>query len=305
MNMFRGLLLCATVAAAILAGAGCASSPEPTGAPVGVTDPGLDIETWFLAESPLNASGKRVPLEAAVGPYLDLPTPLVTGSREIGDINGVRIVSVPTEMLADIRSRVPLAGPILRRGTAEIPEWSPLVVGPRFDGQVRLRLDSGPLLLSEAGRLRLLSRVWLAAVPVEAPADRADTAGDQLKPAKPDAAMYVELVPQYVPDRPGTRAPTPLEAAPSLDAVAAADEGTPFPRLKMAMLLRPGETVILMLGHSSGGAERPADLIGPMLPADSTIGDALFTDRLVVPSRGVQTAVVLTARGPAEFRLAR
>lgn len=337
-NVIAGI---ACAAAFAVAGLGCAGTKEAgeTQAVVVSGDPGLDFETWFVGETEQRTEG--ISLEAALAPYFGLPTPMVTGSREICEANGIRIVSVPTSMIADLRGRVAMAGPMTRRGSGEMPNWGPVAAGPPFDGPVRLRLDSGPLRLDESGRMRLLTRGWLAPVPEgfvprEAlPAERSDEevvseegldvaledAVEEVKEEETEetseeggvrgesvvrkAAMYVEFVPQFVPERSGVRVVDALDAKPELKSRAAVDEGTPFPRLKVAVFLRPGETIVIMRGGLGTGEVAPVEMVGPMLPADATIGDAVFSDRLVVPSKRVQSAVVITARGPDEFRLRR
>jgi len=128
-----------------------------------------------------------------------------------------------------------------------------------------------------------------------------------------EAAMYFELVPQFVPGRGRGRNDEALDAPPELDTLTAVEEGTPFPRLRIAMMLRPGETIVVMLEHRSAGSvedvgasDEPGlnqEPLGPALAREPTIGEVIFSDALVLPARGIRTALIVTARGPREFRL--
>jgi len=313
--------LCALAIAALMLPAGCGTSGgnsvgtwsrgvQPSAQRAGA-EAGFDFETWFVADPAKGASGPGlVSIAEAVAPYEGLPVPLVTGSRSIAGANGMRVVSIPTEMIAALRNGVALAGPVTRRGSGEMASWTPVIAGPPFEGPIRLGLDSGALRLADSGRMRLLARGWLAPLP--------EGLGGEGALVPEAAAMYLELVPQFVQEDAGREPEDALDAPPELDAKAPVEEGTPFPRLRMALMLRPGETVVVMLGRGltasedvGPGAEGEpvsepiAAPMGPLIPADSSIGGLIFSDALVVPARGIETVLIVTARGPNEFRLNR
>jgi hypothetical protein len=179
----RGLYL-GLLAAAVASGCARNKKAEPlpdiipaaadlTQPPVVAADAGLEA-TW------VGSSAERAAFAAAITPYLYEAVPASREAQEMWAANGLRVVRVPLSEWPQVSSALQISGAAQRQWLAVTGAWTEIVRGAdRPRGQV-VALDAERVELGP-GRLRMLSRCWIAPVP----GDR----GTQ-------AEFAVELVPQ-------------------------------------------------------------------------------------------------------------
>lgn len=248
---------------------------------------GLELRIWGLREGPaLDIGGALAPWAADAGP-------LSPEMRDLWSANGLRLVRVPIDRLADVQAALGSPGAVQRQWLGEHPQWMELARGPYSARQV-VQLDSG-LLRLEPGRLRLLGRCWVSpSLPGSGMAPRAQVRLDLAlqHQGRARAPSLRDLVDR--PPRP------PVEA-----------EGVVFSRFVLETAL-DGGAALLILPERPGArwGEDPTDpepdALGPAGPPGPTLpslGEAMLRQD---PAAGspMRIMLVLIPRLPDDFELA-
>jgi hypothetical protein len=208
---------------------------------------------------------------------------------------GLRIVTVPKADVDALQKSLNVVGPLENRWLGEVPQWVEVAHSPEIALPVTMRLDNGPLTVSQ-GTLRLLLRAWIAPV-----------AGDEAT----RGVLQLEMVPDFNPPREQNalifNTVDRVEAAP-----------IPFWRLQLQAAL-DGDQALLIVpeepdvnwgnGESPAAADakpgvmpKPKDPLGPSAPPAPTLGELLL-DRMQTNGRRTRTVMLLTAQVPGEYRL--
>ena len=279
--------------------------------------------------SPLRPDWRAAIAAVAVAPPVDQAT-LATWRA-----NSIEIIGVPMERIAALESVLTKVGFRQSQDMGETPKWTEVAKGPEWQGEQRLVLDNGPVVLG-AGRMRMLLRTWVVpgVASMSAPASDVEVVSGQDAPA-PDAEMVpgavrVEMAPQHAEASAGRTTLADLIATKPGDtrnggsgAEGAARAGLILSRLTAAATLN-GDTALLVLASDAGlqavgdpttggwMAQKPdrvgATTVGPMMPGDMRLGPAILTTS---PSGGQQgagsqrswTVLILIPRAPDRYEL--
>ena len=274
-----------------LTAAGCASqAPRPD-----LTDPaapvlhgdraGLELRIWGLRERPDHN------IAVALAPWAEGAGPLPPELRDLWGANGLRLVRVPVDRLAEVQEALGSPGAVQRQWLGEHPQWMELVRGPQAPRQVVL-LDSG-LLTLQPGRLRLLTRCWVTpSLPGSGMAPEAQVRLDLAvqHQSRPKPPSLRDLVDQ--PQRP------PVEA-----------EGVVFSRFVAEAALGPTDALLIVperpgvIWGEPPKPDEPATAAGPPAPALPSLGEAMLWQEPGAAG-AMRIVVVLIPRLPDRFELA-
>lgn len=216
---------------------GCGSTPAPAPevrAPALEASPvvfggdnGVEVQYWVAAGGP----GE---MWAAFSEFREAPPPIDAATLRILDENGLRVLAVPVDRLADVQRRLAIIGAVQRQWLGQAPSWVDAAAGPMWDRGQTLALHDGRLRLGP-GRLRLLLRAWT--LPAPAPAEGAR-----------GAMLHLEVVPQHQESRQGSgsfgEALRPQPRAPE-------DEGLLFTRMLLTAELS-GDVALLLVPEVPG-----------------------------------------------------
>lgn len=277
-------------------------------------DSGLELRWWVVREGVAAAAataGEDSPdgastiptIAGALAPYVDRPTPVPPALRQRWEANGLRVLAVPPEELDALRRALPLVGQVHRQWLGQVPQWLDVVNGPMQPDDVVAMLDTGPVTL-EPGRVRLLSRCWIAP----------DDEGER-------AVLRLDLALQHV-------VATRWRANPELTAALAlpparTEEGLVFGRLVAELTCRGQEALVIVPerpgvvwaeaggsessgadGAGSAGDASPTAEVGPPLPRPPTIGELLLAGgALESPTVSSRAMVILIPHVPERFTL--
>lgn len=277
---------------------------------------------------PLRPDWRAAIAAVAVAPPVDRAT------LDAWRANSIEIIGVPMERIAALESVLVKVGFRQSQDMGETPRWTQVCVGPEWQGEQRLVLDNGPVVLGP-GRLRMLLRTWVVpgarALP-QASDDVEMLMGDGgSTPVQDDemvpGAVRVEMAPQHAEASAGRTTLADLIAPQNADTrEGAARAGLILSRLTAAATLN-GETALIVLASDAGlqavgdpttggwMAQKPdrvgTTTVGPMMPGDMRLGPAILTsapDGGGVAGNGVGgarswTVLILIPRAPDRYEL--
>lgn len=199
---------------------------------------GIEAQYWVVA-------GEAGAMWAALGEFVGAPVPVDEGTRRLLEQNGLRMLAVPVERLAEVQGRMSVIGAVQRQWLGQAPAWVDIAAGPLRESGQMIGLHDGPLRLGP-GRLRLLLRGWT--IPA-APQGTGEQAGGAL--------MHVEVVPQHQ----ESRGRDGLGLALRTERVGPEDEGVVFTRMGAVMRLW-GDVAVLIVPEGPGveWKEPPAEV---------------------------------------------
>lgn len=249
---------------------------------------GLEVLAWSVADNP-----ERI--EAALGRYVDDPSPLREQMRERWRRCGLRMVRVPIEDLHEVRGALPIVGRLERRWLGQATEWLTVHAGAHLSRGEYVSID-GSAVRFDGGRLRLLARAWTRPSGV-APMVRTDVAIQLAEPRERDPF-----------------------AMPRLRRVD--EEGLVMRRLTAELTLEPGYAYVIVAappevewesdesseeqdGADAGEPDSAGPIeAGPPIPQRRTIGEALMISRMGPGSarRQFREVIVLAPRAPRQYR---
>jgi hypothetical protein len=308
------LLLIAALSLAASLGASCARgaaarAPAPPGAP-DMTTPlfagggdGVEVQWWIVADDGSALARLMAPRAGRASPL----APALVGPWRA---NGLRLLATDIADLPAIQAGAPAVGRVNRSWLGQAPRWTVAVQGDEWLAPRSLLID-GELVRLPAGRLRLLTRAWVA--PTErgprlrvdlavqfaeaAARPREDVFGDaRLRLVEDDGLVFETLTASL--EMQDGEACVIVAESPMVDWSSAAPPG--------ASAQRGGDES----GRTDGDAPRPDDgPQGPEAPATPTIGEAMLsmTPQLPTPDRPTprrpRAVVVITARVTERFAL--
>jgi len=294
------LLAAALLAAALGACAGPNSdkSPAPV-APAPVvrgSESGIEVVWWVVDD-------REGAIAAAIRAHLDRPVPAPPDQIRLWRANGLHVFALPPAAVEQVRSALPVLGPVQRQWLGLLSEWAEVVKGPELGPGRYAGLDSGVLRL-EPGRLRMLARCW--SVP-----DLTRTVE-----STPAALLRLELMPQLAEGR-RREAPAPLaEPGPT----AAPDAGLTFPRLTLSITADGADAIVIVgaapdhdwtLASPPPRPETPQDAapvspFGPPPPGAPTLGELMLTGApLSAAAETTRVVLVVLPRVARRFELIR
>ncbi|MGH7133101.1 MAG: hypothetical protein ACREJO_14280 [Phycisphaerales bacterium] len=221
----------------ILTGCSSDEQPQPNDLAAATSVPavvgmgsGMEVRTWATRDGQAN-------LTSVLAPYVDRPVRMDPAVKQTWSQCGLRLVSVP---VADLPKVIEALTPTIEYDAGgAVASVSTLWIGqgPRFGEAVRGTSSPTPRtiamhdsrVLAPAGTLRILARCWVI------PDLAAPEGGDV------PAAIQVELVPQMHEPR---RAVDPLD--PQTSAATPAEQGLVFTRLRAAIVLTPGDALLIV-----------------------------------------------------------
>jgi hypothetical protein len=321
----RAIMACLVTATLAACSSEPPVAPPPPALPMPVSpavrggDNGLELQ-WLVIDDPGAVLGP------SLAPYADRPAPIDPRIRERWRRSGLRLIPVPLtdldawrarlrdassagdrarliaqgapeDKLDKVQPREPFIGPENHQWLGQVPAWTDAVRGPAIDDNRRFTIDGGPGYFGP-GRFRLLVRCWT--VPQEA----ADSA---LR-----AALHIELVPQFQPQRSREdRFRQSIGVAPQ---PAPEDDGPLLSDLFLTMTVTEGDAYLIVPesieAEWAPPAEKPtgsAPTLGPAAPTTLTLGHALLTKSeaasLDLSDRRPKAIVVLIPRVPARYEL--
>ena len=281
---------------------------------------------------PLRPDWRAAIAAVAVAPPVDRAT------LDAWRANSIEIIGVPMERIAALESVLVKVGFRQSQDMGETPRWTQVCVGPEWQGEQRLVLDNGPVVLGP-GRLRLLLRTWV--VPGVRVMPRATDDAEVLMgdgggsaPVQDDemvpGAVRVEMAPQHAEASANRTSLADLLKPQNADQrEGAARAGLILSRLTAAATLN-GDTALLVLASDAGlqavgdpttggwMAQKPdrvgTTTVGPMMPGDMRLGPAILTsapDGGGLAGNGVGgaglprswTVLILIPRAPDRYEL--
>lgn len=277
---------------------------------------------------PLRPDWRAAIAAVAVAPPVDRAT------LDAWRANSIEIIGVPMERIAALESVLVKVGFRQSQDMGETPRWTQVCVGPEWQGEQRLVLDNGPVVLGP-GRLRMLLRTWVVpgarALPqasddvevLMGDGGRAPVQDDEMVPG----AVRVEMAPQHAEASAGRTSLADLLKPQNADQrEGAARAGLILSRLTAAATLN-GDTALLVLASDAGlqavgdpttggwMAQKPdrvgTTTVGPMMPGDMRLGPAILTsapDGGGVAGNGAGaarswTVLILIPRAPDRYEL--
>lgn len=244
---------------------------------------GLEAHRWLVRANLAERAG-------ALRTYESISVPMSAQQVERWRACGLRVLTVPIEELAGVRSALRVAPSPERVWLGTPSRWSDLQEGPRSERARTLATDAGPLTI-ESGSVRLLVRAWA----------RPARVGDDETPA----VLRVELLPQAAArSRPSLldppSMPRDMSAGLTMPRLAAAIES----ERDVAILIIPEHAGVDWSGEDEGPMSDTAGSLGPPLPEWPTLGDALFGAwEDARTGREERLAMVLILRVPARYQL--
>lgn len=235
-------------------------------------------------------------LAVLLAKYAGEPSPVDGAMVNAWRGSGLRIVAVPRADVEALQNSFNVVGPLENRWLGQVPQWVEVAHSPEIGLPLTMRLDNGPITVSQ-GTLRLLLRAWIAPVP-----------GGETRTAR--GVLQLEMVPDLRPPRAtGSLIFDPVdhaEAAP-----------IPFWRLQMQAAL-DGEQALLIVpeepdanwndatettsGLTPGRGPNAKSPLGPSVPPAPTLGELLL-DRMQANGRRTRRVLLISAQVPAEYRL--
>jgi hypothetical protein len=275
---------------------------------------GLQLLTWTIG-----------PATAIVPPLVDAPQPAIAPPLlTLWEQHGLLIARVRESDLASWSAQLNLTTRAQQQLLAFGASRAEAVRGPVASSDV-LRLDESTMPINDAS-VRLLIRGWpVPAMPGLTPS------GETPQTKQLPAAVQVELLPQVTPRTRARRSPLdPVDN--SIEA-----QGVVLSRLAIETTLYPGEALVVFPSRTPAPSPRdalttpaqPANVpqtreknadepviegprivasqeIGPLAPTLEnlpTLGDALLTDCLSLPSDGQRTLLIIVPRPPKSYSL--
>ncbi|MCL4740875.1 MAG: hypothetical protein KJZ54_01595 [Phycisphaerales bacterium] len=294
------LLAAAILAAALSActGPNSGNPPAPV-APAPVvrgSESGIEVALWVVDD-------REAAIAAAIRAHLDRPVPAPPDQVRLWRANGLHVFAIPPAAVEEVRSALPVLGPVQRQWLGLLSEWAEVVKGPDLGPGRYAGLDSGVLRL-EPGRLRVLARCWN--VP-----DLTRTVE-----STPAALLRLELMPQLVESR-RRDAPAPLaEPGPA----AALHAGLTFPRLTLSITADGADAIVIVgappdhdwtLASPPPRPETPRDAdpaspFGPPPPGAPTLGELMLTGAPIsAAAETTRVVLVVLPRVAQRFELIR
>lgn len=304
MGLATGCSSTATTGSEVALGADASDAEDGAGASVltpGIvgSQSGLEVQ-WWVVDDPESFVGAAL---AKYGAHTE--SDLDEATRDLWWSNGLRVLAIPLDDLARVKSRLDVGAVGHVQWLGLLPTWTQIVVGPEFKGRRAINLDSGEAgrVVLDGGKMRLLARCWTA------------PAGD----GKP--TIRLELMPQHVePDVAKRREMASIESKPW----GIEDEGLVFTRLRagwsadgsVAYLIVPEapvtdwEKVAERSEQSAAAREREQNIasatrVGPFEGSIPSVGEAMLTSALSDPEGriGKRIVIVLVPRMPERFEL--
>ncbi|HRQ73562.1 MAG TPA: hypothetical protein PLU35_11080 [Phycisphaerales bacterium] len=291
------------ILAAVLAALGACAGPRPDEpaqvAPAPVVrgaESGIEVAWWVVDD-------REGALAAAIRAHLDRPVPAPSDQVRLWRANGLHVFALPPTAVEEVRSALPVLGPVQRQWLGLLSEWAEVVKGPELAAERAAGLDSGVLRL-EPGRLRMLARCWT--VP-----DLSRTVE-----STPAALLRLELMPQLA-ERRRRDAIAPLEGP---RPTGATDAGLTFARLTLSITADGGDAIVIVgappahdwtLASAPERPETPQDAavispFGPPPPGAPTIGELMLTGApLTSAAETTRVVLVVLPRVAERFELIR
>ncbi len=264
---------------------------------------GVEVQWWIVRDEGFSPARLLAPRAGSASP---LPPALVGPWRA----NGLRLFATHIADLPAIQAGAPAAGRVNRSWLGQTPRWTIAVQGDEWAAPRSLLID-GELVRLPAGRLRLLTRAWVA-------------------PTERGPRLRVDLAVQFA--QAGGTAREDVFGAAVLRLVE--DEGLVFETLTASLEREDGEACVIVAESpgadwSSSSAESGAEPdsgpdappsapgigaspdapVGPEAPATPTIGEAMLSMTPHAPAptgadpRRSRALVVIAARVSDRFAL--
>lgn len=250
-----------------------------------------------LPSGSAQADGPAPALANLLAMYAKEPSPIDAATARAWRGCGLRIVPVPAADVDRLQRSLNVVGAMENRWLGEVTQWMEVAHSPEISLPLTMRLDNGPITVSE-GTLRLLLRAWIAPVPGE---DGRSTRG----------VLQLEMVPDLKPPR--------TRNALIFDTLEHADPApVPFWRLQLRAMLDGGQAILIVpedpevswssnassnaSSKDAGVEPKPASAMGPSAPPAPTLGELLL-DREQTGGRRTRTVMMISAQVPPEYRL--